>query len=77
MPLANTSHRKDRNRDEALKETFPASDAPASGGITGPEGAAKPSHKRPIEERPTGTPNSDRHAAETAHHPEDKDPTAE
>jgi hypothetical protein len=58
--------------DEALKETFPASDPPALSGITGGESPtappAKPSHERSIDERPTGTPTSDRHAAETAHH---------
>jgi hypothetical protein len=63
--------------DEALKQTFPASDPPALSGITGGEATAdppaKPSHARPIEERPTGTPTSDRHATETAHHGEHHD----
>jgi hypothetical protein len=65
----------ERKEDETLKETFPASDPPAHSGITGTE-QDKPSHERNIEERPTGTPNSDRHATETAHHWEDEHKTA-
>lgn len=66
------SGKSDAKQDKALQDTFPASDPPANSGITGPEGgsdrsAPKPSHTRPIEERPTGTPTSDRHATETAH----------
>ena len=64
-------------RDEALKDTFPASDPPANSGITGPRrGAEKatqdetrpPPNKRNDEERPKGQPTSDRHATETAYH---------
>jgi hypothetical protein len=62
-----TSARKEREHDQTLKDSFPASDPPANSGITGAEKSGKPTHKRPIEERPTGTPNSDRHATETAH----------
>ncbi|HVY17472.1 MAG TPA: hypothetical protein VHB27_19775 [Rhodopila sp.] len=73
------SDHKDRMRDEALRDTFPASDPPANSGITGTGGLdgrptkplgtppKRPSHKRAIYERPTGTPDSDRHATETAH----------
>ena len=61
----------DRRRDEALKDTFPASDPPATSGITGGKSPTdtpkEPSHDRAIHERPTGTPTSDRHATETAH----------
>ncbi len=80
----------EQERDEALKETFPASDPPANSGITGPEksGAGKSGpeksgpedsgsertdkqpRQRDVSEQPTGTPTSDRHAAETAHHGE-------
>jgi hypothetical protein len=61
----------DRTRDKALEDTFPASDPPANSGVTGAERPAKPSHERSIEEKPTGTPTSDRHGTETAHHWED------
>lgn len=66
-----TTARTESERDKTLKDSFPASDPPANSGITGAETTGKPSHKRPIEERPTGTPNSDRHATETAHQRED------
>jgi hypothetical protein len=61
----------ERDQDKTLEDTFPASDPPANSGITGADRPDKPSHKRDVEERPTGTPNSDRHATETAHHWED------
>jgi hypothetical protein len=57
----------ERNRDKALEDSFPASDPPANSGITGAGKPDKPSHQRGMDERPTGTPTSDRHAAETAH----------
>ncbi len=70
--------RAERKLDEALEQTFPASDPPAASGITGGElptnPPAKPSHERSIDEIPTGTPTSDRHATETAHHWEHHDP---
>lgn len=59
--------RNEGDRDRTLEESFPASDAPANSGITGAGEPAKPPHKREIDERPTGTPTSDRHATETAH----------
>jgi hypothetical protein len=58
---------KDKAQDRAVKDSFPASDPPANSGITGTEPPPAPSHRRPVEARPTGTPNSDRHATETAH----------
>lgn len=61
-------HRTDRQQDAVLEDTFPASDPPANSGITGAEQPHGPSHTREDSERPTGTPTSDRHAAETAHH---------
>jgi len=79
----------DRKQDEAIKESFPASDPPANTGITGAgsidqRGAAEqsagtdqPDEQRDISETPTGTPTSDRHAAETAHVSEEDDPTSE
>jgi hypothetical protein len=67
----------ERTHDKTLEDTFPASDPPANSGITGAEHPSKPSHKRHIDERPTGTPTSDRHATETAHHREDEHKSAE
>ena len=55
-------------RDKALKDTFPASDPPASSGITGAEKPGTSPKRRRVDEIPTGTPTSDRHATETAHH---------
>ena len=60
----------DRDRDKALDDSFPASDPPANAGNTGVGAPDRPSHARGMDERPTGTPTSDRHAAETAHHRE-------
>jgi hypothetical protein len=71
--MATSTHRE-REHDKTLKDSFPASDPPANSGITGAEKPDTPTHERPIEERPTGTPNSDRHATETAHHREHEKP---
>lgn len=57
----------EKAHDKTLEESFPASDPPANSGITGAETPDKPSDQRGDEEKPTGTPNSDRHGAETAH----------
>jgi hypothetical protein len=62
----------ERARDQTVEDSFPASDPPANSGITGAERPDKPSHRRDIDEKPTGTPTSDRHAAETAHQWEDE-----
>ena len=62
----------DKARDKTLEDSFPASDPPANSGVTGAERPSKPSDQRDIEEMPTGTPTSDRHATETAHHWEDE-----
>lgn len=87
----NSEHSKhlDRKQDEAVKESFPASDPPANTGITGAgsidqRGAAEQAtetdrvdEQRDNSDAPTGTPTSDRHAAETAHVSEADDPTSE
>ena len=57
----------ERDRDKALEDTFPASDPPASSGVTGADPPNKPSDARNKAEIPTGSPTSDRHATETAH----------
>jgi hypothetical protein len=64
--------RSERALDKAVEDSFPASDPPANSGVTGAERPGKPSHERNVHERPTGTPTSDRHATETAHHGEDE-----
>lgn len=64
--------RAERAQDKALEDTFPASDPPAHSGVTGGESPKTPSHERDIDAIPTGLPNSDRHATETAHQWEDE-----
>ena len=67
---------KDQRQERAVEDSFPASDPPSSGGITGPRTADPegdlPSHEREDDLRPKGTPTDDRHAAETAYHWEDE-----
>jgi hypothetical protein len=70
--MAHEAHAQS-NQEKILKDSFPASDPPANSGVTGAEPPDKPSHERDIEERPTGTPNSDRHATETAYQWEHED----
>jgi hypothetical protein len=72
MSTRHQHDKKDKAQDRAGKDSFPASDPPANSGITGPEPTSTPSHERPVEARPTGTPNSDRHGSETAHQWEDQ-----
>jgi hypothetical protein len=67
MPIDTHIERSERDHDKTLKDSFPASDPPAHSGITGAEPPNKPPEERTTEERPTGTPISDRQAAETAH----------
>jgi hypothetical protein len=60
----------DRAQDRTEEASFPASDPPANSGITGAEETTKPANRDETEPKPTGTPTSDRHATETAHHDE-------
>ncbi len=73
----------ERRLDNTVNDSFPASDPPAHTGITGTGGKAPigappdkakrpPSNERGADERPTGSPTSERHATETAHHWEDE-----
>ena len=74
MPTELRRDRSDRDHDKALEDSFPASDPASASGITGAEAP----EERGIEQRPTGTPTSDRHAAETAHRWEHEEkPTGE
>ncbi len=69
-----TTRKAERQHDQAVEDSFPASDPPSSSGITGPR-AAKPRrapHQRDGETRPKGTPTDDRHATETAYQWEDE-----
>jgi hypothetical protein len=64
--------------DEAVEESFPASDPPASSGITGERrDERKDRHPDPEsrgdEAQPKGTPTSERHGTETAHQAEDQE----
>lgn len=63
--------------DTTVADSFPASDPPSYSGITGagkPYAAPSrsPSSERGKNERPTGSPTSDRHATETAYQWEDQ-----
>jgi hypothetical protein len=62
--------RAEQSHDKTLEESFPASDPPARSGITGSEQPDKAHEMGGVEPKPTGTPTSDRHEAETAHHHE-------
>lgn len=74
-------HRSDRQQDKVVEDTFPASDPPANSGVTGAEAAGAdqptgPTAERGHDARPTGSPTSDRHAMETAHHWEHENTTS-
>jgi hypothetical protein len=60
--------------DKAVKDSFPASDAPANTGIASAgKKDEKPKQEGVTDAKPTGSPTSDRYDAETAHHhPESK-----
>ncbi len=62
-----------QSHDKTLEDSIPASDPPANTGITGAEPIDKPPAEQGIEEVPTGTPTSDRHATETAHQQENEE----
>jgi hypothetical protein len=62
--------RKDNERhDQAVEDSFPASDPPATSGVVGPRIAhrGEAPHERNGEARPKGTPTHERHATETAY----------
>ena len=56
-------------QDQAVEDSFPASDPPATSGIVGPgtDRREPAPHERNDDTRPKGTPTHDRHAAETAY----------
>lgn len=61
--------------DIASEDSFPASDPPSYSGVTGDghPGRKRAAPEREADAKPTGTPNSDRHATETAHQREDQE----
>jgi hypothetical protein len=67
------ARKQDRKHDQAVEDSFPASDPPATTGIVGPgtdrreRGSRQAPHERDDDARPKGTPTHDRHAAETAY----------
>jgi hypothetical protein len=65
-----TKRTDDAKVDQAAEDSFPASDPPATSGITGPRIGGKT--RRDNEARPKGTPTDERHATETAYHHEDR-----
>jgi hypothetical protein len=76
------SRQTDESYDRTVEDSFPASDPPASTGITGPRRRGPKSRQRPPEARdddarPKGTPTDDRHATETAYQWEHEDHTPE
>ena len=76
-----TRQREDRKHDQAVEDSFPASDPPANSGIIGPRAhppepnKARRPDKRSDEARPKGTPTHERHATETAYQWEHEDGT--
>ncbi|HEX5325856.1 MAG TPA: hypothetical protein VFW75_04235 [Acetobacteraceae bacterium] len=70
----------ERQLDDTIEDSFPASDPPAHSGVTGTGHPGdrrirqpQPPSQRGDEARPAGTPNADRHATETAHQREDEE----
>ena len=79
--MPNQTRSQDDRLDETGADSFPASDPPSHSGITGSGQPANqprrhphppPSRHRSDHARPTGLPNSDRHATETSHQWEDE-----
>jgi hypothetical protein len=69
---------KEKQLDQTVEDSFPASDPSSSTGITGPASGRSPrSRTREPDAIPTGLPTSDRYAAETAHHKEQHATTTE
>ena len=63
----------DEKLDRTVEDSFPASDPPATSGVTGPRiphphrARRQPPHERDEDTRPKGTPTDERHATETAY----------
>lgn len=79
MMTPDQTRSQDDRLDDTSADSFPASDPPSHSGITGsghPD-HPPPKHRPPSRHggdhaRPTGLPDSDRHATETAHQSEDE-----
>jgi hypothetical protein len=68
-----TTRTDEARQDRAVEDSFPASDPPATSGITGPRVArparepGRQTRKSGEDMRPKGTPTDDRHATATAY----------
>jgi hypothetical protein len=62
--MTGTKH-QERRLDETVEDSFPASDAPSHTPTTGTRKAEIAERHHDDDHTPKGTPNSDRHAAET------------
>ncbi len=74
-----TTRKDEAKQDQAVEDSFPASDPPATSGITGPRVDSPERTRRPAlrnrdeDARPKGTPTDDRHATETAYQGEQEE----
>jgi len=64
--------RQDEKQDQAVEDSFPASDPPANSGIVGPRATRPQPQDRDDDTRPKGTPTDDRHRTETAYQRENQ-----
>jgi len=55
-----TTRKAERQHDQAVEDSFPASDPPANSGIVGPRATPPQPHERHDGARPKGTPTDDR-----------------
>jgi hypothetical protein len=66
-----TTRKDDKKLDQTVEDSFPASDPPATSGITGPRLPRRGQEAaRDPQARPKGTPTDERHATETAYQTE-------
>jgi len=74
-----TTRKDEAKHDQAVEDSFPASDPPATSGITGPRVASRERTRRDApnsrdeDARPKGIPTHERHATETPFQRENED----